>query len=97
LKAVLVSIALLAAGCAPDAYTAPEAGPGVVIWVMLPAEQVPRACGHPEEPLVVGCAHGVEIITRPPEPGDYALVETLNHEVDHTQGWRHPAWPGGIK
>ena len=90
----LIPVLMLAA-CADDVGVAPPARPGIVIWQMVPQDQVAAACGHPNEGRIGGCMknHGV-IITRPPRPGDYSLIDILNREVANAEHlWSDPWRP----
>ena len=82
---------LLIAACSSlpaNPYNIPAAQPGIVIWRMVPADQVAAVCHNPSETREIGCWNGLEIITRPPQNGDYSLIQTLQYEVAHAQGWR---------
>ena len=82
-----------------DQWTAPPAEPGVVTWLMVDQKDISEICGISDKYHndVVGCfkMHGNEciIITRPPQNNDYSLLDTLQHEVAHCQGWKHPPYP----
>lgn len=89
---------LFLVACAADPYTPPEVHPGAVWWVFVEPGQVAAACHDAQEPRVDGCYLGDNtIVTAKPTSGDYDLPEILQHEVAHSQGWTHPAWPGGTK
>jgi hypothetical protein len=92
--ASLIPVLTLAA-CAADVGGAPPARPGIVIWQMVPQDQVAAACGHPNERRIGGCLknNGV-IVTRPPTPGDYSLIDILNREVANAERlWSDPWTP----
>jgi hypothetical protein len=93
--AAAIAVLLLLTRCAPDPYEASPVHAGQVIWKMVPADQVPAECGHPEARWIKGCSRGLEIVTRIPQRGDGELAEILEHEVAHAQGFHHPAWPDG--
>jgi hypothetical protein len=86
-------LSCLLGGCAADPLIAPPTKPGVVIWRMVPQEDVAKECGYAGEGRIGGCElEGGIIITRPPQAGDYSLIDTLAHEVAHAQGFTHPSW-----
>lgn len=93
--AAAIAAILLLSRCAPSPYQAPPVHAGQVIWKMVPAQDVPAECGHPEARWIQGCTRGLEIVTRIPQRGDGDLAEILEHEVAHAQGFRHPAWADG--
>lgn len=98
-----VVFAVLLSGCA-DVYDHPPPQPTTVLLKLVPADELPKDCGHPGESRVAGCfaASGFlgapGVITMPvPREGEYAWLDVLEHEVAHANGWRHPAWQGGIE
>lgn len=94
-----IGILVLTACSQSDLYTPPDLKQGVVEWIIVDRDKVPKLCGDAGEPRIVGCYKqnehgGCIIITRIPEHGDYSLLDTEIHEIAHCQGWIHPPWPG---
>jgi hypothetical protein len=100
--ALLGSISLSGCALPRDPYQPPEThGGSSIMWRIAAPRDIPRLCSHADDPNVAGCALVAGptfcvITTPPPNVDDPGVLAILQHEVAHCQGWRHPAWPGGM-